>query len=96
MQCSVPIQLVSERIEINCTTFWCAVGLHQNVETSVKVNHCHFIYNSNQTHCLLKRCKPNPPAAFTGNQIQTQPYFSYAAKYHHIVLICLDAALIKI
>lgn len=31
MKCYVPIQLVLKMMKINCTTFWCAADLYQNV-----------------------------------------------------------------
>lgn len=47
MKCLGFVWLVSETMKINYIAFWCAFGLHQNVE-----NNSLFIYKANQTHCL--------------------------------------------
>ncbi|KAM7498478.1 hypothetical protein LguiA_022892 [Lonicera macranthoides] len=52
MQMKYSVWLVLEMMKINCTTFSCTIGLHQNVENNVNVNYILFIYNTNQTHCL--------------------------------------------
>lgn len=38
MKCFVFVWSISKMMRINCSTFWCGVGLHQNVKCSESSN----------------------------------------------------------